>query len=279
MRPSAGAVAPKRGEAESAADALSAAIATLLERLRQRRPRIHCMTNNVAQAFTANVLLAAGAVPSMSIAPEEIEAFVGRAGALLVNLGTFDAERRAGLPLALEAAAKARIPVVLDPVLIEASPGRLALALEILRGKPAVIRLNTAELAALAGAAPDRTGVCRLARETGAVIALTGEADLVSDGARLVTIRNGHSLMAQVTAMGCAAGALIAAALACAGDALTAAAAGLGALGIAGEIAGETARGPGSFAVGILDALAGLDAETLARRARLDLAAAREASS
>ena len=87
------------------------------------------------------------------------------------------------------------------------------------------------------------------------------------------------STMAQVTAMGCAAGALIAAALACAGDALTAAAAGLGALGIAGEIAGETARGPGSFAVGILDALAGLDAETLARRARLDLAAAREASS
>jgi hydroxyethylthiazole kinase len=40
----------------------------------------------VAQAVTANVLLAAGAVPSMTIAPEEIAQFVARADALLVRV-------------------------------------------------------------------------------------------------------------------------------------------------------------------------------------------------
>ena len=46
--------------------------ADILERLRERRPRVHCITNAVAQNFTANMLLAAGAMPSMTIAPEEV---------------------------------------------------------------------------------------------------------------------------------------------------------------------------------------------------------------
>ena len=59
-----------------------------------RSPRVHCITNAVAQNFTANVLLAAGAVPSMTLSVEEIGPFVAGANALLVNLGTFDHERR-----------------------------------------------------------------------------------------------------------------------------------------------------------------------------------------
>ena len=43
--------------------------ADLLERVRRTAPRVHCITNAVAQHFTANVLLALGAVPSMTIAP------------------------------------------------------------------------------------------------------------------------------------------------------------------------------------------------------------------
>jgi hydroxyethylthiazole kinase len=270
MRSSARVVAPPQGEATANTGVVSRSIAEIFGRVRLKKPRIHCFTNSVAQEFTANILLAAGAVPSMTIAPDEIAAFVSRSGALLVNLGTFDAERRAALPIALEAAAKAGVPVVLDPVLVDASPPRLALAREIMRRNPSVTRLNAAEFAALAGAAPDAQSVCAFARGTRAVIALTGEADLVSDGVRNLAIRNGHPWMARVTAMGCAAGALVAAGLACGGDAFTAAASGLAALGIAGEIAGETARGPGSFAVAILDALANLGAETFIARARLE---------
>src|ERR1700757_199096 len=75
---------------------IAAACADVIERVRAHSPRVHCITNAVAQNFTANILLAAGARPSMTISPEEIGSFVASADALLVNLGTFDAARRGG---------------------------------------------------------------------------------------------------------------------------------------------------------------------------------------
>ena len=100
--------------------------ADLLDRLRAQRPRVHCITNSVAQAFTANVLLAAGAVPSMTVDPEEIADFVAGADALLVNLGTLDPERRQATGIAVEVATSKRKPWVLDPVFIDRTPRRAA---------------------------------------------------------------------------------------------------------------------------------------------------------
>src|SRR5512146_2395000 len=97
-------------------DDVARAAAALLERLRARSPRVHCITNAVAQNFTANVLLAAGCVPSMTLSAEEIGAFVSRADGLLVNLGTFDAERREATEIAVAAANEAKLPWALDPV-------------------------------------------------------------------------------------------------------------------------------------------------------------------
>src|SRR3979490_2800108 len=88
--------------------------ADILARIRARRPRVHCITNAVAQNFTANMLLAAGAVPSMTIASDEIADFVARADALLVNLGTLDPERRGAIEIAI-ATAGGRGPGVLGP--------------------------------------------------------------------------------------------------------------------------------------------------------------------
>src|SRR4051812_27442781 len=115
--------------------------ADILARIRARAPRVHCITNIVAQAFTANVLLAIGAVPSMTIAPEEVAAFVAGADALLVNLGTFDAERRAAIDIAVGQASR-RIPWVLDPVFIDRSPARAEYARGLVAHAPAAVRLN-----------------------------------------------------------------------------------------------------------------------------------------
>ena len=65
------------------------------------------MTNSVAQNFTANMLLAVGAVPSMTVAPEEIAEFVKRSDALLVNLGTLDPARREAAETAARVAVEA----------------------------------------------------------------------------------------------------------------------------------------------------------------------------
>src|SRR5690554_5409451 len=93
--------------------------ADLLTRLRAQHPRVHCLTNAVAQHFTANVLLAIGATPSMTMSPAEVENFVRGSGALLINLGTLDDERRKSMILAADAALAASVPWVLDPVKVD----------------------------------------------------------------------------------------------------------------------------------------------------------------
>ena len=111
-------------------------IADCVTRFRGARPHVHCITNSVAQHFTANVLLAAGATPSMTIAAEEISDFVNMADALLINLGTMDGERIRAVDLAVAAANQANKPWALDPVFVQASPIRLAMAQKLLVSTP-----------------------------------------------------------------------------------------------------------------------------------------------
>src|SRR5690242_19296591 len=181
--------------------------ADMLARIRARRPRVHCMTNSVAQNFTANMLLAAGAVPSMTTDPAEVREFVASADALLVNLGTLDAVRQAAIKAAL-AEAQGRLPWVLDPVFVDRALSRATFALELAARRPNVTRLNDAEFAALAEQPAAPAALERYARERATVVGLTGDQDIVTDGTREVAIRNGDPRMAKVTAMGCAASAL-----------------------------------------------------------------------
>src|ERR1700688_277671 len=150
--------------------------ADVLARIKSRAPRVHCITNSVAQAYTANMLLAAGAIPSMTISPEEIAAFVGGGDALLVNLGTLDAERRTAIELALGAVGQGDKgpgkPWVLDPVFIERSPARAQFAQSPGRRKPAAVRLNHHEFAALAGGDAAGDAPQRLAKHHDTVVAL-----------------------------------------------------------------------------------------------------------
>lgn len=248
---------------------LPAIAADVIARLRERAPRVHCITNTVAQAFTANILLAVGAIPSMTIAPQEIADFSARADALLVNLGTLDNERRAAIEIALAQATERTRPWVLDPVLIDVAQPRAAYARALAGRKPAVIRLNAAEFAALSDAPVSAETLAHIAEKTNGVIGLTGATDIVSDGKHSITIANGHALMNAVTAMGCASSALVAACLCVEKDAFVATACALLAFSVAGEVAAQSSKGPGSFAVAFIDALHNLDRTTLIERARV----------
>jgi hydroxyethylthiazole kinase len=250
-------------------NSVAQAAADILMRLRARAPRIHCITNAVAQNFTANVLLAAGAVPSMTLSPEEIGPFVASAQGLLVNLGTFDRERRQATMIAIDSAAAHKLPWVLDPVFVDRIPPRAAFARELIGRGPTVLRLNHAEFSVLSGEAPSRDAAVVFARTSGVVVALSGETDLVTDGERIAAVSNGHPLMAKVTAMGCAGSALVAACLSIEPDAFQAASAALLIIGVAGEIAAEKSAGPGSFAATIIDTLYGLDSAALVARAKV----------
>ncbi|MGB8040491.1 MAG: hydroxyethylthiazole kinase [Pseudolabrys sp.] len=251
-------------------DSVGQTVSDVLARLRHRRPRVHCITNTVAQNFTANVLLAAGCVPSMTLSPEEIGPFVSGAQALLVNLGTFDAERREATTIAVETAVSHKLPWVLDPVLVDRAPARAAFARELIGRRPTVVRLNHTEFAALAGNKPSSSEAVAYARANGIVVGLSGETDLVTDGEQIASITNGHPLMTKITAMGCAGSAVVAACLTVESDAIRAAVAALAIVGIAGELAAEKSSGPGSFATAIIDALYSLDGPMVSARAKVN---------
>lgn len=243
--------------------------ASLLALLRERSPRVHCITNTVVQGFTANVLLAAGAVPSVTTSASEIGYFVSGADALLVNLGTFDGERRETIDIALEVAFDDGVPWLLDPVFIDRSPPRADYARTLAVKEPRVVRANAAEFAALTGRETTPESLDKFALDHITIAACTGAIDLVTSGTKRARIENGHPWMTQVTGIGCAETALIAALVAVEDDEFVAAAAGLLIAGVAGELAAENASGPGSFAVNFLDVLSSVEPAGIAARGNL----------
>lgn len=262
---------PHAASRDQYATGITAATASLLKRLRAKAPRVHCVTNAVAQNFTANALLAFGAVPSMTLSGEEIGEFVASSDALLVNLGTFDRERREATAIAVDSAVRHGLPWVLDPVFVDRAPQRAAYARDLIFLAPKALRLNAAEFGALAGEKPSRETVAAYARAHNLTVGLSGEIDLIADGERAAAVGNGHPLMAKVTAMGCAASALVAACLAVEPDAFLGTAAAMIMTGVAGEMAAARAQGPGSFASAMIDALYTLDEQTLVDHAKFEM--------
>jgi hydroxyethylthiazole kinase len=228
----------------------------LLDRVRARRPRVHCLMNTVVQKFVADGLTAIGAIPSMTFSADEIVGFVSKADVLVVNLGTLDADRRKVIHLAVEVANDHGKPWILDPVHSDYSPVRLEFAKTLIARGPTVLRGNSAEMA--------------LFGDIGETLKIeTGAHDRLTDGTRTVSVRNGHRWMADVTGTGCLSGGIIAAYLAVEQDAMAAAAAALATTGVAAEQAAEHARGPGSFAVAFMDALSSLTADELSLHGRI----------
>jgi hydroxyethylthiazole kinase len=252
--------------------------------LRERRPLVHQITNYVVMNETANATLALGALPVMAHAREEVEEMVALAGALVINIGTLSPHWVDAMLIAGKAANARGIPVVLDPVGAGATRYRTDTARRLLdEVKVTALRGNQGEIATLVGVAAEVRGVESIgvggepadlaraaARNLGLVASVTGAVDHVSDGKRVLAVANGHELLAAVSGTGCMSSAITGCFLAAKpGEPLEAAAEALAAFGVAGEDAARDARGPGSFHVGLYDALAGLDPETLDGRSRI----------
>ncbi|MCZ4067382.1 hydroxyethylthiazole kinase [Microbacterium sp. H37-C3] len=251
-----------------------------LRALRDAAPLTHCVTNAVVTGFTANALLALGASPAMVDIEGEAGIFADVADGVLINLGTPNPQQQAS---AREIVAATR-RWVLDPVAVGMLPIRTALAAELVAARPAIIRGNASEIAAVAGTGAGGRGVdsiddpdsvhaaaAALARRSGAVVAVSGATDLVTDGERVARVPGGDPLLTRVTGGGCSLGATMAAFLGVVEPFSAAVAASL-VHKQAAEAAASVSSGPGSFAVAFLDALAtlapgDLDAARVATRA------------
>ncbi|MDV6236722.1 hydroxyethylthiazole kinase [Leptospira ellisii] len=239
-----------------------------LSELRNKSPLTHVITNIVVTNWTANVLLAVGASPAMVIAEEEVGEFAGIASGVLINVGTVTNTDSKAMRVAAAAAQKAGTPWVIDPVAAGALRFRTDLAKELLEYKPSVIRGNASEILALGGVIGGGKGVDSTARSseaisaakdlavrTGAVVAVSGETDYVTDGKDTIAVPGGHPLMTKVTGVGCSLGAVMASFLGIQKDPLRAAVSASAVFAIAGSGAGRDAKGTGSFAAAFLDRL------------------------
>lgn len=198
-------------------------------------PLIHCITHPIVINDCANAVLALGGRPIMAEHPVEVADISASAAALTVSLGNITDARAESMFLAGKAIKRinvdenAKRASVIDLVGITCSSFRMELAKRFIKEcEPAVIKGNGSEIRAMAGTAFHGTGVDvsaadavtakdpdtvhsmahiakELAKETGAVVMVTGEVDIIASPKNdsVYTIYNGSPNMAKVTGTGC----------------------------------------------------------------------------
>lgn len=266
-----------------------------LSLVRERAPLVQCITNFVTVNDCANIILAAGGSPSMADDVREAAEAVRDSAALVCNLGAIaavDAMVSAG-----KTANELGKPVVLDPVAAGNTALRRQESGRLLAGvKFAAIRGNASEIRALArgeltGSGVDVSGedavtdatlprtvetARLLAKQTGAVVAVSGPIDVVTDGGQTILLRNGCATMARITGSGCMLTSLLGAFCgADPGHPFEAACAAIAAMGVAGDLAEErrlrNGTGNATFRTDLIDAVFNLTEEQLNGRVRYEV--------
>ena len=263
-------------------------LGTCLENVRNTVPLVHNITNYVTVNDVANILLACGGSPIMSDEPEDVEDITSICGGLNINIGTLNQRSIEGM---FRAGAKANAlghVVLLDPVGAGASALRTNTAVGLMEKiKFTVIRGNISEIKTLALGSGTTKGVDAdvadavtdanldsavkfvkdFAAKSGAIVAVTGAIDLVSDGTACYVIRNGRPEMGKITGTGCQlSGMMTAFVVANPDNKLEAATAAVCAMGLAGEIGwSRMAEGDGNstYRNRIIDAIYNMDGATL----------------
>ena len=207
---------------------------------------------------------------------EEAEDLAKLEGALVINMGSATPEGISNYIRAIRAYNNQGGPVLFDPVGAGATRVRREAVSNLMaNGYFDVIKGNENEIATVFGStivqqrgvdsSQSQTSIAekarlvkRLAARERNVVLMTGKIDCLSDGDRTFVVKNGHSLLAQITGSGCTLGTTIAACtVAEKDDKLLATLAGLLLFEIAAEdAAGRTeVRGPGTFVAAFIDAL------------------------
>ena len=268
----------------------------IFENVRQKSPLVHNITNYVTVNDCANMLLACGGSPIMADDPEDAVEITAICGGLNINIGTLNQRTIPAMLAAGKRSNELGHPVVLDPVGAGASTLRTDTALRLLNEvKFAVIRGNISEIKTLALGSGTTKGVDAdvadkvteenldgavafakdFARRIGAVVAVTGAIDIVTDGERAFCIRNGRPEMASITGTGCQLSALTATFVTANPDQpLEAAAAAVCAMGLCGETAHRRMTeldGNSSYRNFIIDAMYRLTPAELEKGAKYEV--------
>ncbi|GEN57474.1 hydroxyethylthiazole kinase [Halolactibacillus alkaliphilus] len=247
-----------------------------IEKVRERAPLIHNITNQVVMNITANGLYALGASPIMAHEKGEMIDIVNIADALVLNIGTLTTAVLESMLIAGKAANKKGIPVVLDPVGVGASKFRMRAVKCLLKTLDiALVRGNGAEIFTLATLEQSGKGVegnleqapreiaKRFYERYQVTVVVTGTEDIVYGETGVYLLKNGTELLTKVTGTGCLLTSVIASVLAVVDNQsyVEAAAEAVSYYAIASEMARKATDLPGTFQVVFIDKLMSLTRE------------------
>lgn len=254
------------------------------ERLvREKKPLVQCITNDVTVNDCANIVLAAGASPIMADEQREAADVARIADSLEINLGKSSESATAATLISAKIATERGIPIVLDPVGVGCIKRRLNFAVYLLSAyKISAVRGNMSEIKSLCGISGSEKGVdagdsdtvtegnaseaaeipVKLARKYGCTVAATGKTDIVTDGKTVYILENGDDMMSMVTGTGCMSSALMGAYCGAGGNIFEACLSSTAVMGVCGELAAKYAKnhgkGTGTFKTDLFDGLSTL---------------------
>ena len=249
------------------------------KKVREANPLVHLITNYVTVTDCVNALLACGAKAICSHAAEETAQVTKGADALVCNLG--GTEYYYAMDLSANAALKASLPLVIDPVGCAASACRLKKCLDLTKKfRPAAIRGNYAEISAILDGCAKGSGLddaksmtsaetsdferrmMAFARDNEVILIASGSTDICTDGRDLKEISLGTPALRRITGAGCMETSVLAAFLSVSCS-LECAASSLSFFALAGEAALKACRitgtGAGHFHMYLMDALSCAD--------------------
>ena len=211
----------------------------LSDKIREYRPLIHSITNYVTVNDCANALLAIGARPVMSHAPEEAAEITSGSDGLELNLGA--TEYYESMLLSGREADSSGIPIIIDPVGVSGSSYRRNFLKRLIECcHPVAVRGNRSEILAMIRDEKTETGVdsvrfdadysdveiismmqefCRKRKEeyiaSGVshelILVCSGKTDLIACSDKSVIAEGGSSEMSGVTGTGCMSSVILAA--------------------------------------------------------------------
>lgn len=177
-------------------------IAELYNKIQEERPIIHCITNAVTVNDCANILLAAGASPTMAHHPLEVEEITAGTKVLVCNFGAiadYEAMEKAG-----RVAGELGHAIVIDPVGVSGSSYRREKCQMLIENiHPTCIRGNYSEIRALMEHCSTATGVDsgdknldieamkQYAKQYHLIMIASGEKDIITDGRPFIFVKMG----------------------------------------------------------------------------------------
>ena len=264
-----------------------------IDKIKEKNPLTHCITNSVTINDCANAILAIGGSPFMAEDAEELEEVVTIADALVINIGKLSKEQINSMNVSAKVANETDTPIILDPVGVGVTELRNKTTMDLINNyNMAAIRGNITEIKSIAKLVGviDENNTAKgvdvniddiiteenlsangeitreLAEKLDTTILASGPIDILSDGKTTIAIDNGDDMMPLITGSGCMLSSIVGS---CIGGStpLEGSLVAILAMNLAGEKArakvDEKDEGTGSFRAYLIDYLYKTNAESL----------------